>query len=82
MSPTKLNVFIIILHYRDVQALSDCLHSLSRLTIFASKLAILIVDNGSCLKGKDIFENLSTDLAARITLRRNAGYAAGKNIGI
>jgi len=57
--------------------------SLSGLTSYAPELAVLIVDNGSYLSGKEFLENLSMALVARIiTPRCNAGYAAGNNIGI
>jgi GT2 family glycosyltransferase len=80
---TKHSICIIILHYKDVLSLSECISSLSKLTTQTADPQILIVDNGSHLNGERLMKSMPLSLSTRIiTSGGNIGYAAGNNNGI
>jgi len=83
MDQAKHSVFIIILHYKDISLLSDCLASLKSLATHTLKPQILIVDNGSHLQVQTLSIKPWFPISIRIiTSKDNKGYAKGSNIGI
>lgn len=72
-------VAIIIVNYNGGTFLEKCLHSLQRQT-YAS-FDVIVVDNGSKDGSADGIENRYPNVRV-IRLHRNAGFAAGNNVGV
>ena len=70
----------VIVTYNSADVIGHCLHSLSNQG--APPAAVIVADNASRDKTRDIAEDFA-DLPVRVVeLRRNAGYAAAVNAGI
>jgi GT2 family glycosyltransferase len=76
----QARVAAVIVTYNSADVLGDCLSSLSEQG--APLAAVVVADNASKDKTRDIAEDFA-DLAVRVVeLGRNAGYAAGVNAGL
>lgn len=75
----KPKVSIIIVYYKGIAKLKNCLESI-KATINSVKYEVVLVDNGESYECKKIKEKLLPD-AKYIKSPGNIGYAAGNNLG-
>jgi N-acetylglucosaminyl-diphospho-decaprenol L-rhamnosyltransferase len=76
----QLRVAAVIVTYNSADVLDDCLRSLSDQE--TPMAAVVVADNASTDKTRDIAEDFAALPVRVVELGRNAGYAAGVNAGI
>jgi N-acetylglucosaminyl-diphospho-decaprenol L-rhamnosyltransferase len=76
----ELRVAAVIVTYNSADVLDDCLRSLSEQGM--PMAAVVVADNASTDKTRDIAEDFAALPVRVVDLGRNAGYAAGINAGI
>jgi N-acetylglucosaminyl-diphospho-decaprenol L-rhamnosyltransferase len=76
----ELRVAAVIVTYNSADVLDDCLRSLSEQGMPTA--AVVVADNASTDKTRDIAEDFAALPVRVVDLGRNAGYAAGINAGI
>jgi GT2 family glycosyltransferase len=72
-------VSIVILNWNGRKRLEKCLHSIDKVT-FSSK-EIVVVNNGSTDDSKEFLKKKYPQIRV-VELKKNVGYAMGKNIGV
>jgi GT2 family glycosyltransferase len=76
----ELRVAAVIVTYNSADVLDDCLRSLSEQGM--PMAAVVVADNASTDKTREIVEDFAALPVRVVDLGRNAGYAAGINAGI
>jgi GT2 family glycosyltransferase len=76
----QIRVAAVIVTYNSADVLGDCLRSLSEQGM--PMAAVVVADNSSTDKTRDIAEDFAAHPVRVVDLGRNAGYAAGVNAGI
>lgn len=77
-----MTVYIIVLHYKNIEDTIACLDSINKLQINGLNTKVILVDNGSKLKAQSAKLKTTAQNSKLITNDKNLGFAAGVNIGI